>query len=131
MDIRYIYHVMKCFEKIAERRIKEAIKDGILDNLPGAGKPLALGDDSHIPEDLRMAYKVLKNAGFVPPEIALRKEIVRTEDLLEGMEDTKAKYRQIKKLNALIMKLNMARKTKVNFEKDQHYEEKLVERFGS
>lgn len=122
---------MICFQKIAERRIKEAIEEGILDNLPGAGKPLALGDDSHIPEDLRMAHKVLKNAGFVPPEIALRKEIARTEDLLEGMEDTKAKYRQIKKLNALIMRLNMKRKTQVAFDKDQRYEEKLVERFGS
>ena len=122
---------MRCFQKIAERRIKEAIEDGLLDNLPGAGKPLALGDDSHLPEDLRLAYKILKNAGFVPPEIALRKEIARTEDLLEGMEDTKAKYRQIKKLNALIMLLNMKRKTKVSLEKDQHYERKLVERFGS
>jgi hypothetical protein len=122
---------MRCFEKIAERRIKAAIEEGVLDNLPGTGKPLALGDDSHIPEDLRMAHKVLKNAGFVPPEIALRKEIARTEDLLEGMEDTKAKYRQIKKLNALITKLNMARKTQVAFDKDQRYEEKLVERFGS
>jgi hypothetical protein len=122
---------MRCFEKIAERRIKEAIEDGLLDNLPGAGKPLALGDDSHLPEDLRLAYKILKNAGFVPPEIALRKEIARTEDLLEGMEDTKAKYRQIKKLNALIMKLNMTRKTHIAFDMNQRYEEKLVERFGS
>ena len=49
----------------------------------------------------------------------------------EGMEDTKAKYRQIKKLNALIMKLNMTRKTHVAFDRDQRYEKKLVERFGS
>jgi hypothetical protein len=122
---------MFCFQKIAERRIREAINDGMLDDLPGSGKPLSLEDDSHLPEDLRIAHKVLKNAGFVPPEIALRKEIANMEDLLGGMEDTKAKYRQLKKLNFLVMKLNMIRGTQVDWEKNQRYEEKLVQRFGS
>jgi hypothetical protein len=122
---------MICFQKIAERRIIEAINRGEFDNLPGAGQPLELVDDSHVPEDLRMAYKVLKNAGYVPPEISLRKEIVKTEQLLAGMEDTKVKYRQLKKLNFLITKLNMMRRIPTSLEKSQHYEEKLVERFGS
>ena len=122
---------MICFQKIAERRILEAIRDGAFDNLPGAGKPLALEDDSHVPEDLRIAYKVLKNAGYVPPEVSLRKEIAKTEDLLSGMEDTKAKYRHLKKLNFLVMKLNMMRRTPTSLEKAQRYEKKLVERFGS
>ncbi|MBW2107701.1 MAG: DUF1992 domain-containing protein [Deltaproteobacteria bacterium] len=122
---------MICFEKIAERRIREAIDNGALDDLPGAGKPLVLEDDSHVPEDLRVAYKILKNAGFVPPEISLRKEISQVEDLLANMEDTKAKYRQIKKLNYLIMKLNMMRSVPVTFDKNQRYEEKLIERFAA
>jgi hypothetical protein len=122
---------MICFQRIAEKHIQEAIKQGAMDNLPGSGKPLALENDSHIPEDLRIAHKVLKNAGFVPPEVSLRKEIAQTEDLLAGMEDTKAKYRQLKKLNYLVMKLNMIRRVPTSLEKDQHYEQKLVERFGS
>jgi hypothetical protein len=122
---------MICFQKIAERRIQEAMKDGAFDDLPGRGKPLALESDSHVPEDLRMAYKILKNAGYVPPEIALRKEIAKAEDLLAEMEDTGTKYRQLKKLNFLIMKLNMTRHTATSLEKDQRYEKKLVERFGS
>jgi len=122
---------MICFQRIAERRIKDAIKDGVFDNLPGAGKPLELEDDSHIPEDLRIAYKVLKNANFVPPEVSLRKEIVKTEDLLAGMEETKEKYRQVKKLNFLVMKLNMMGRTHTCFERDQRYEKKLIDRFGS
>lgn len=122
---------MICFEKIAERRIVEAIREGAFDNLPGAGKPLKLEDDSHLPEDLRIAYKILKNAGFVPPEVALQKEIATVEDVLAGMEDTKVKYRQLKKLNFLITKLNILRRTSAGFEKCQHYEKKLVERFGS
>jgi len=122
---------MISFQKIAERRIQEAIKDGAFDHLPGSGKPLALESDSQVPEDLRMAYKLLRNAGYVPPEITLRKEIAKTEDLLAGMEDTEARYRQLKKLNFLIMKLNMMRCTTTRLEKDQRYEKKLVERFGS
>ena len=122
---------MICFQKIAERRIIEAIREGAFDGLPGKGQPLKLEDDSHIPEDLRIAHKILKNANFVPPEVALRKEIASAEDLLAGMEDTRAKYRQVKKLNFLVMKLNMLRKTSTSLEKAQRYEKKLVERFGS
>jgi hypothetical protein len=121
---------MICFQKIAERRILEAIREGAFDNLPGAGQPLKLEDDSNVPEDLRVAYKILKNAGYVPKEVALRKEIGQTEDLLANMEDTKAKYRQLKKLNFLITRLNILRKTSVSLEMDERYEKKLVERFG-
>ncbi|MDY6837361.1 MAG: DnaJ family domain-containing protein [Thermodesulfobacteriota bacterium] len=121
---------MICFQRIAEKRIQQAVRDGVFEDLPGAGKPLKLEDESHIPEDLRVAYKVLKNANCVPPEVSLRKEIAKTEDLLADMEDTKAKYRQIKKLNFLVMKLNVMRGTHLSFEKDQRYEKKLIERFG-
>ena len=121
---------MICFQKIAERCILEAIREGAFDDLPGAGQPLKLEDDSNVPEDLRVAYKILKNAGYVPKEVALRKEIAQTEDLLDGMEDTKAKYRQLKKLNFLITRLNTLRNTSVNLETDQRYQKKLAERFG-
>jgi len=103
---------MICFQRIAERRIIEAIREGAFDNLPGAGQPLRLEDDSHVPEDLRIAYKILKNAGYVPQEVALGKEIAKAEDLLAGMKD------------------NMLRRTPTSLEKAQRYEKKLVERFG-
>ena len=56
-------------EFIAERRISEAIENGELDDLPGAGRPLELDDDALIPEDLRVANRILKNAGVAPPEV--------------------------------------------------------------
>ena len=64
---------MDAISIIAEQRIREACERGAFDSLPGAGKPLELEDDSHIPEDLRMAYKLLKNAGYVPEEVLDRK----------------------------------------------------------
>jgi hypothetical protein len=54
---------------IAERVIQEAIARGELDDLPGAGRPLELDDDALVPEELRLAYRILKNAGYVPEEV--------------------------------------------------------------
>lgn len=109
------------FERIIEERIREAQKRGDFDALPGAGAPLRLEDDSHLPEDLRLAYKVLKNADCLPPEVALRKEIERTEDLLAEMPETVEKYRVLKKLNFMVLKLNAMRRTSIRNELPQRY----------
>jgi len=118
------------FDKIAEERIREAIEHGEFDDLPGKGKPLKLEDDSHLPADLRLAYKVLKNANCLPPELELRREIRTTEQLLSGIEDTQEKYKQMKKLNYLVTKLNMTRQGSVALEENQYYYEKVVEKVG-
>ena len=115
------------FSKIVEERIRTAQKRGLFKNLAGSGKPLTLEDDSHIAEELRLAYKILKNADCLPPEVELKKEIERTEELLSGMEDTAEKYSTLKKLNYLIMKLNAIRHTSINLELPQQYSAKLVE----
>ena len=57
------------FDLLAERRVAEAIARGELDDLPGAGRPLDLDDDALVPEELRAAYRILKNAGIAPPEV--------------------------------------------------------------
>ncbi|SMC17902.1 protein of unknown function [Desulfacinum hydrothermale DSM 13146] len=103
---------------------------GEFDNLPGKGEPLHLEDDSHLPADLRIAYKILKNADCLPPELQLRKDIQTTEELLAGIKDTQEKYRQMKKLNYLIMKLNMMRRVSPLLEEDQRYYPKVLERIS-
>ncbi len=60
---------------IAEQKITEAIKAGEFDNLPGQGKPLLLDDDWYGPSRNRLAFKILKNAGYLPLTLQLRKEI--------------------------------------------------------
>jgi len=116
------------FEQIIEKRIQAAQRKGEFKNLPGAGKPIMFENDSHIPEDLRLAYKILKNANCIPPEIELKKKIQQTEDLLANIEDAKEKYRILKKLNFIIMKINTMRDTSVLFEVPQKYMEKISER---
>lgn len=73
---------MLAFEILAEQRIREALERGEFDALPGIGKPLPLEDDIDVPVELRVAYRILKNSGFLPPEIELRKDIASAEQLL-------------------------------------------------
>ncbi len=121
-------HSMSFLELIAERKIREAQQQGAFQNLSGAGRPLALEDDSLVPEDLRMAYKVLKNASFLPPEMELRKEILQLQDLLKEITCEQEKVRQIRRLNYLITRLNLMRRRPVSLEMAQQYGPALAEK---
>jgi len=116
------------FEKIVEERIRRAQKEGAFEDLPGMGQPLELADDSHIPEDLRMAHKILKNAGCLPPEIEVKREIQRTEDLLAAMDQAQEKFKLLRKLNFLVLKLNTMRKCPAELDLPQRYAPAVVQR---
>jgi len=120
---------MEVFRKIAEQRIQEAIESGELDNLRGSGRPLKLDDDAHIPEDLRISYRVLKNAGCIPPELELRNEIVSLRSLIDTIDDDMERMKRIRELNFKIMKLGEMRKRPLNLDGLAEYEQKLCERF--
>ena len=118
------------FEKLVEERIRQAQREGKFENLPGSGKPLP-EEKTTVPEDIRLAYKILKNADCLPPELELKKEIRNTQDLLSGMADTAEKYNTLKKLNLLIMKLNSLRSASIEFDVPQEYMGAMAKRFGS
>ena len=71
---------MWLIDRLAEEQIETALARGELDDLPGSGAPLKLDDDSAVPESMRTGYRLLKNAGVLPPEMQLRGEIL-TESL--------------------------------------------------
>ena len=100
----------------------------MLDNKEWRNKPLPTTYDSMVPEELRMAHKILKNAGYLPPEIETKKEIQQIEDLLATCEDEYIRVRQIKKLNFLVMKLNAMKGDSVNIETQEEYYRQVVER---
>jgi len=122
---------MNFFERLAENRILEAIEAGEFDNLRGKGRPLDLGDDSHIPPELRMAYKILRNADCLPPELELRKEVVTLQDLVASMEDEAEKLKQMRRLNFLMMKLSMMRPVSAQVLEHDLYTPKILERLES
>lgn len=78
---------MTLFDKLAEERLRAAIEEGAFDALPNFGRPLDLEDPPHVPAELRSAYRILKNAGCLPEELELRREVVRLQDLLAAIAD--------------------------------------------
>jgi hypothetical protein len=121
---------MDFFERIAENRILEAMEQGLFDNLEGYGKPLKLEDESHIPPELRMAYKILKNADCLPPELELRKEVVQLADLVASLPDEAEKLQQMRRLNFLVMKLQLLRPVSLQVLEHDLYTPKILERLG-
>ena len=118
---------MWLFDRLAEARIQQAIEQGDLDDLPGAGKPLALEEDALVPEALRMAYRVLKNAGYVPEEVRLRGSIAELEkliSLLGGEEYVSA----LKRLELLRARLSAQRGGRVNLQIEEQYRQQVIER---
>ena len=73
---------MNTLELLAESKIRAAMAEGKFDDLPGRGKPLPLDDLSRVPADLRMGFKLLRNAGCLPPELEARKESARLGALI-------------------------------------------------
>ncbi len=73
---------MDVLDRLAEERINQAERDGVFDDLPGAGQPLVLDDDRDVPPALRAGYRLLKNSGFLPPELEIRRELHSVESLL-------------------------------------------------
>ncbi|HEY4491409.1 MAG TPA: DUF1992 domain-containing protein, partial [Acidobacteriota bacterium] len=86
------------FEKIVEAIIKEAQERGEFDNLPGKGKPIDLTAYFDTPEELRMAYSVLKNAGMTSREVDLLKEIAELKQVLAAVVDDKKKQEILKQI---------------------------------
>ena len=100
---------------------------GELRDLPGEGKPLSLDDDSAVSEELRVAYRVLKNAGFLPPELQLRKEVCEAEQLLQQLPES-ARSRARARLELLQLRLAASRRQPINLLLEDYYRQRLLER---
>lgn len=99
------------FDRVIEEKIQKAIKNGDFDNLKGQGKPLIFEDDRHVPEHLRMAYKILKNSGYLPEEMLLKKDIANLEELLaKALPEEKTVYRS--QIQEKITRFNMMMEAK-------------------
>lgn len=97
---------MEILAQLVEGRIAEAMARGEFERLPGRGKPLPRDDHSLISPELRMAYRILKNAGVVPKEVALRKEIADIERLLQALPPGHEHDRATRRRNFLLTRLS-------------------------
>ncbi len=120
---------MKMFHDLAERRIRAAMSQGAFDDLPGRGRPLTLDDDSLVPEDMRLAYRVLKNSGYLPEELELRGEIAAVHQLLDRVLDEEDRRVANKRLALLRTRLAAcAGERPVHLETE--YYERIRQRFA-
>ena len=75
------------FDKLVEKKIRDAMEAGEFDRLEGAGRPVNLEAYFNTPEELRAGYAVLKNAGVVPVEAQLLGEINGLKQKLSACRD--------------------------------------------
>jgi hypothetical protein len=79
------------FDRLVEAKIQEAMERGEFDNLPGKGKPIDLTEYFETPEEVRLAYSVLKNAGMTAREVDLLQEIAELKQVLGAILDERKK----------------------------------------
>ena len=120
---------MQTFDAIVERRIREAQDRGEFENLPGSGAPLALDDDPLVPEELRAAYRLLKNAGFIPPELSAHGEIRELEQLIQAADADDERRHLLARLNFLLTRTG-AGKRRGNLQVDADYFERISVRLS-
>ena len=123
--------MLSIIQTIAERKIQQAMAEGTLADLSHwKNKPLPPDDMANVPADLRMGYRLLKNAGYLPEELALHKEITRLEQLLETCTDEKEKVRQLKKIGCLRTKLECRMGRPMELGEDGPYYSRVVDRLA-
>jgi hypothetical protein len=118
------------FEAIVEREIRAASERGEFADLPGQGRPLDLTADPLVLEDLRVAYRILKNAGFLPPQLEARKEIYDLQQLMRGMDAGPERSKALRKLHLLNTQLAASQCGGRNLRVEAEYYERLVERLS-
>lgn len=124
--------MLSIIQAIAERKIQQAMAEGTLADLSHwKNKPLPPDDMANVPADLRMGYRLLKNAGYLPEELALHKEITRLEQLLETCADEKEKVRQLKKIGCLRTKLECRMGRPMELGEDGPYYNRVVDRLST
>ena len=120
---------MTLLDHIAERHIQQAVQRGEFDDLPGKGKPLVLEDDALIPDELRAGYRLLKNAGYLPPELQLNREIKEAEQLLACVRDAGDRDKAERRLRYLRLRLSQSRGEGIDFVIERRYQDKLLGKF--
>lgn len=87
---------MNKWERIADQLINEAIGDGNVSHLPGAGKRLPSIDERHTPSEWRAAFKMMEDHNVMPEWIAAGKRLEQLETALRTQINSRAQQHRQK-----------------------------------
>ena len=87
--------------------IRNAMERGEFDNLAGAGKPIDLSAYFDTPEEMRLAYSVLKSADILPQEAELLKEVAKLVDAARDEKDLGKRARLLKAADQKRLEFNL------------------------
>lgn len=121
---------MGLLEGWVEDRIRAAVARGEFQGLPGEGKPLPQEGDLLVPPEVRMAYRVLRNAGGLPPEISALREAQEAATAAAVEMDGDARRAALAKLEALLAKLEAAGLPQLSSQVLVRYQEQILARLA-
>jgi hypothetical protein len=93
--------------KAVDAIIEEAMRRGEFEDLPGAGKPIDLSAYFDTPEEVRLAYSILKNADVLPQEAELLKEIAALKEALNACTEEAGKKKLHREIEKRLLKYNL------------------------
>ncbi|WP_303722096.1 DUF1992 domain-containing protein [Malonomonas rubra] len=121
---------MDILAKVAEQKIAAAIARGELDNLSLQGQPIHQEDDRLVPDELRMGYKILKNAGILPEELQLKQELIKLQDLLDGCRDEDLRLQLQKKRTAKQLAYDLLMEKRRPSAAHRQYQQQIQRKLG-
>ncbi|MCX8031932.1 MAG: DUF1992 domain-containing protein [Thermoleophilia bacterium] len=99
---------MEWVDKIAEERILQAEQEGAFDNLAGHGKPLPPDPFFRLPDEIRLAARVLKICGCAPHEVGLLRELAEARHRLAEAKTPEEKAERMREYADAELRYNVA-----------------------
>jgi hypothetical protein len=118
-------------QSIVEEKIRTAYEEGQFDDLPGKGKSLDLRRDATVNPSLRVSCQVLRNAGILPPEMRLRREICDLKGLLNQIDNEEDALDLVKDINEKVLECNMMSGLTMSSEVQEVYGARVLEKLRS
>jgi len=99
---------MEWADRLAEERILQAEREGAFDNLPGEGRPLPPDPFFRLPDEMRLAARVLTMCGCAPQELSLLQDLNEARRRLEGSRTAEERAQRMREYSEAELKYNVA-----------------------
>ncbi|WP_226621321.1 DUF1992 domain-containing protein [Alloyangia pacifica] len=110
---------MSWLSRLTERRILKSLAEGKLRGLEGEGHPLPdRSGEAHLDPGEAMGFRIMAEAGALPEEITLKKQVAAQQQVLAGLTDPEARKAAMARLAELQMKQSMAEEARRRFLRD-------------